>query len=301
MDANNKSWDTHIHILDHERFPFKPDRLYTPQSANLRSAIEASDGCQNFVLVQASMENGSAGILHHLRQAKEQYPDRVFRAEIFWDGFTASGGNGSIDDLHQEGVRCLRLHAEFGNGSTSLEWVINSLRDLCRVARQRQWAVAAQLPLELWLGIAPHLAPDSSSSSSASDPLRDSSIRIIAEHWGSSPPVPLTPAQMACFESFVSLLAESSRFYVKLTGMHRRLSASATIEDLVPLVALLAERVPDKLLYGSDYPHVDVETISLMPTPLLSVDRREEVSVLKRAMPEVCWQMCLCENPKIFL
>lgn len=295
--ALHQAWDTHVHVFDHEDIPFKPNRVYTPQSVSLRDVVEANNRYNNFVLVQASFEDGAKSVLKNLRQARDEFPDREFRAEIFWDAHATSTYD--IDELHRLGVRCLRLHAEYGNGSTSLDWLIESFRDLCKVARRHRWAVAAQLPMAAWLQIGPHLGlGEAPEMASASDPLRDVSVPIIAEHFGSPPLLPLTGAQWATFRTFVDLLRNSPRLFVKLSGLHRRVSSSATIDQLAPLVGALAKSAPRRLVYGSDFPHVDVDTASMIPTPFLHVDHHHEASVLQSAMSVEDWHYCLVENPR---
>ncbi|OJJ58396.1 hypothetical protein ASPSYDRAFT_46414 [Aspergillus sydowii CBS 593.65] len=62
---NSGIWDTHVHVLNPVQFPFKSSRTYTPELASLDQLISSSPAT-NFLVVQASVEDGPDAILHHL-------------------------------------------------------------------------------------------------------------------------------------------------------------------------------------------------------------------------------------------
>jgi predicted TIM-barrel fold metal-dependent hydrolase len=70
--------------------------------------------------------------------------------------------------------------------------------------------------------------------------------RAGARAFGSAP----------AFASFLRLLA-GGRCWVKLTGPYRISQApDLPYDDVDPLAAALAEHAPDRLIWGSDWPHV---------------------------------------------
>ena len=54
-------------------------------------------------------------------------------------------------------------------------------------------------------------------------------------------------------------LVRGGRCWVKLTGAYRLSSEPPPYRDLIPLAAALVEARPDRLLWGSDWPHVMVK------------------------------------------
>jgi predicted TIM-barrel fold metal-dependent hydrolase len=295
MSPSNKTWNTHVHVFDHQARPFKATRLYTPCPISIQEVVKSSD-CNNFVLVQASFEDGMDGILNETQRARDMFPDREFRAEVFWD--EENEKDRDLDALHEAGVRCLRLHGEFGNGDDSLQLTLEALQHLLAIASSHGWAVAAQLPIATWIQLVPKLGLIDASSERN---VESSGSVIIAEHFGSPAPLPHTADQAKEFEVFLDYLSHSSRFFVKLSALHRRIKLDASIEDMVPLIARLADQAPNSLLYGSDFPHVDVETRSLEPTAHLKVDGRREFGVLQSAVsPSVLHSMLVANAERIF-
>ena len=57
------------------------------------------------------------------------------------------------------------------------------------------------------------------------------------------------------FRSLVQL-AKNSRVAIKISGLYRSSTSVATgYDDLAPIVRALAEQVPDRLVWASDWPH----------------------------------------------
>jgi predicted TIM-barrel fold metal-dependent hydrolase len=291
MDLNIPldAWDTHLHVYDQAKFPFRSDRHYTPQSVNLDDAL-ASVLCTNLVLVQASFEDGWEGILVRLQEAQRRFPDCQVRAEIIWDS-TNEVDITVTERLHRLGVRCLRIHGEDGHGNgNNLEWVQKNFQVASMVADRHGWAVAAQLPLSTWLALSRYIDH------------RQSASPVIVEHLGSPPPTPLTAEQVVEFNTFVNWAARNPQVFVKISGLYRRVGPGESIESVSHMIKQLATQVPHALLYGSDYPHVDVETKSSNSTLLLEVDRVAELSVIKDCVGAETWRRILVDNPaRIFL
>lgn len=106
------TWDTHLHLLDPERFPFKADRKYTPSPA-LVSDLLARTQASNFLVVQATVEDGRTGILTLLRELQEQLPSphKCFVAIAYDPDEHLT--NDDLLRLHMAGVRGFRYHITF--------------------------------------------------------------------------------------------------------------------------------------------------------------------------------------------
>jgi 2-pyrone-4,6-dicarboxylate lactonase len=58
------------------------------------------------------------------------------------------------------------------------------------------------------------------------------------------------------FQEFISLVGDGSkRCWVKLTGIYR-FSTAPDFADIKPMAQALMDRVPDQLIWGSDFPHL---------------------------------------------
>lgn len=286
LDIPPDAWDTHLHVYDQTKFPFKPNRHYTPESVNLDDALK-SILCTNLVLVQASFEDGYEGILTQLQDAQTRCSNRKIRAEIIWDPAIEADAE-VTERLHRAGVRCLRIHGQDGRADgNNLEWVKKAFDVACAVANRHGWAVAAQLPLSTWLALAPHIDRAHSTNS------------IIVEHLGSPPMAPLTTEQQVEFTAFVDWVAHNPRVLVKISGLYRRgdPDSEKSIHGVSDMIKQLANRAPHALLYGSDFPHVDVQTMSLSSTALLDVDREAEMFVVRDSVGPDVWPRMLVDNP----
>jgi predicted TIM-barrel fold metal-dependent hydrolase len=57
------------------------------------------------------------------------------------------------------------------------------------------------------------------------------------------------------FQDFLAFVSAEPRCWVKLTGVYR-ISSAPQFADAAPLAQALIAAAPDRLLWGSDYPHL---------------------------------------------
>jgi predicted TIM-barrel fold metal-dependent hydrolase len=58
------------------------------------------------------------------------------------------------------------------------------------------------------------------------------------------------------FQEFLGLLRDGGdRCWVKFTGVYR-MSVAAGFADVVPVARAIIEAAPDRIIWGSDYPHL---------------------------------------------
>lgn len=63
------------------------------------------------------------------------------------------------------------------------------------------------------------------------------------------------PTLQPGFHSLLSLVNES-RVYVKVSGLYRMSNeASSIFDELQPVVRTFAQEIPDRVIWGSDWPH----------------------------------------------
>ncbi|KAF5656860.1 amidohydrolase 2 [Fusarium circinatum] len=279
------AWDSHVHCFDPEHYPFKTTRAYTPQPAVLQDLIQNSKA-DNVMLVQATIEDVYEGLLEHLQQCQDLYPDKHVRGTIFWD--PGSTGLKSLTEfefekLHNAGVRSVRIHGSYGGSGDDVSWVVEQFLEVASHCplHKYNWSISAQLPLKTWSSIAETLSshPD----------LKD--IPIIIDHNASATPSDInTPV----FTSLLHLLI-SSNTYIKLGALHRR---STQVSQMEHIIKTIANAAPDSILWGSDWPHCNAAIRGLTPTPPLEVDTDQELGLLRDWLTEEKWERMLVLNPE---
>lgn len=129
------AWDTHVHLFNPDVFPYKPDRIYTPRPAYFEDLTKRSKAT-NFMIVQASVEPDPKGLIHELRALRNSYPNRDIRGTVLF-GVTDENdrtlwSTTKLTELHEVGVRCLRVHGKFGDLSQGTEDFANSVKNTAR-------------------------------------------------------------------------------------------------------------------------------------------------------------------------
>ncbi|KAJ1323212.1 D-galactarolactone isomerase [Microdochium nivale] len=317
------SWDAHVHVFDPVRFPYRPDRGYTPEPATLPSLLEASYA-QNIMIVQASVEASPVGLAAHLADARREYPDRQFRGTIAADpDLNSAWALGNLSDeyfqtLHDVGVRCIRI-AGFNSGggsgggniseSEQVEAVLGQLQTAASShgVRRLGWSISAQLHLRTWAALAPSI--DSilyghSPAVTAAPPPRcaDSDhqgrrqVVLIADHNGSATPADIDTPE---FAQLLELLA-SRKLHVKIGALHRRVSpeGGGDVSAMRDIVMEIARVAPRGIVWGSDWPHVNATRRGLESgPPLKGVDTALELGLLRQWLTEEQWMAMMVLNP----
>ncbi|KAJ9625227.1 hypothetical protein H2204_010614 [Knufia peltigerae] len=281
------SWDCHMHCFDPVRFALSPDRAYTPNPASL-SSYEAWSPFDNVIIVQATIEAASDGVLAHVAEGSRRYPGRRFYGTVISDNTSPepiiNATPRKVDQLHEAGVRCLRIHCGFGGSKGFDQHVVH---DLSRLAESRGivhygWAICLRMPLRFWASLLDQVGQDES--------LRKA--KLVADHVGCASPSDLSTAE---FEAFLDLIRHHN-VYVKISALHRR--SPGILKDMKVVVQQLANAAPDRMLWGSDWPHVNTGGKGLEPTPPLSdADAMEELRLIKSWLTSEQWKKMLVENP----
>ncbi|OQU95802.1 hypothetical protein CLAIMM_01970 [Cladophialophora immunda] len=282
------TWDTHLHILDPRAFPYAPNRLYTPAPGRL-DELMASTFADCFLVVQASVEDGTTSILTHLRLAAARYPSKTFRAEIEIPATTAYTDL-ELRDLDDKGVRAIRLHGVLGWGRDEvLQGVQKEFVRLAAYARRTGWFLSSMCALETWVELAPWLveSPDLEN------------VRIIVEHnirIDPSTDVASNPG----LDGLLDLFAQHpTRFFVKICGLNRleaRTDVPGRMSAIPAPILSIVERLPDQVLWGSDWPHTNFESKTLAPVANKNVNLENELALLKLALPPSSLQKLLVDN-----
>jgi predicted TIM-barrel fold metal-dependent hydrolase len=98
-------------------------------------------------------------------------------------------------------------------------------------------------------------------------------------------------------------LVKSGKAYVKLSGAYRASNAAPDYADVAPLERALVAANPDRLVWGSDWPHPDSSKVEgRKPTdiaPALDVDDGRVLNLLAEWVPDAATRKkILVDNPK---
>lgn len=224
------AWETHAHVIGaNDRYPWVPGRHFNPQIATADDFVAMLDtvGLTYGVLVQVSVHGTDNRVLV---DALKAHPHRLKGIAVADPGFT----EGALADLSEAGVVGVRLLDIVGGGV--------DIGDLERMA-----AICAELGWHIQLGMKgegyPALMPR----------LMDLSVPFVIDHMGWCPPA--KGVEGAGFAA-VEHLVRNADCHVKLSGAFRMSDAGPPYEDTFAFGRRLVEAAPDRMLWGSDWPHV---------------------------------------------
>lgn len=228
--------DCHFHVIaPADRFPMLPGRSYTPAPASLAQwrATLAPLGITHGVVVQPSVYGTDNRVL--LAALAEGRGTLVGVAAVD-DGVS----DGELDRLAEAGVRGVRMaHFEAGDPRAMGGFVPLAAFD----------AIEHRLAER---GMHLQLFTDSRLLPAIADRLIRARVPVVIDHMGRA------PAQLGAdhegIRSLVRLMRDGP-VWVKLSGVANLSEAGPGYEDARPVHDALLSAAPDRLLWGSDWPH----------------------------------------------
>ncbi|NML43260.1 amidohydrolase family protein [Ramlibacter sp. G-1-2-2] len=225
--------DCHTHVfLAAQAYPFWPGRRYTPPPASIEDLVKLHDalGIARVVIVQPSVYGAdNAATLQALQVLG---PQRA-RGVAVIDGGTSSQ---QLRELATAGVRGVRVNLEV-DGETDTRKASRWLREVAERVGPLGWHVQvfANLPL---LG-------------ACSELLHSLGVPLVFDHYAGAH-ARLGLQQQGLPE--VLRLVEAGKAYVKLSAPYR-CASEQDYADLEPLTRLFLRANPERMLWGSDWPH----------------------------------------------
>jgi predicted TIM-barrel fold metal-dependent hydrolase len=248
----NNTCDCHTHIIgDPTKFPFAASRTYTPQPASPRemSALHKTLHVKRVVIVTPSVYGTDNSATLYGIQAR---------------GATARGvaviddkiSDHDLDALSAAGIRGIRLNLATA-GTTDPA-----------TARQRFTASANRIKGRNWhLQLYTHadLIP------AIKDLVAASPVPVVFDHFGGAQTA-LGPDQPG-FADLIELL-RTGNVYVKISGAYRASTQAPDYQDAAPFAKGLIVANPDRILWGTDWPHPDTKASPKVSAPLPIDDGR---------------------------
>ncbi|WP_119157193.1 amidohydrolase family protein [Caldimonas tepidiphila] len=227
--------DVHVHVFDPARFGYCAGRSYTPGNATVEALLErhAGLGIERAVLVQPSVYGTDNGCM--LDALARLGPERS-RGIAVVD--LARTSRAELVALHAAGVRGIRLNLE-----------VRHEADPARARKQLEQA-AALVDLPGWCVQVYCAASLLDSVAAGIDRLR---VPLVLDHFAGLNAQDAGTAS-GTLRTLLALLA-TGRVYVKLSAFYRASAQGPHHADLGALVGPLLGTRPDRLLWGSDWPH----------------------------------------------
>ncbi|CAG8188190.1 unnamed protein product [Penicillium olsonii] len=247
-----RSWDSHMHVVEPERFPVSPAAVYKPTPHTLAEALafESGLGVENLVLVQPSIYGADNSCL--LAALKNLGPSRG-RGIVVVDPDTVQ--QETLDEWHCLGVRGLRVNLQsVGKVMDQAELEATLLRH-AEIARPYNWIIEIYLPLKM--------------VSMIETILPQLGVRICIDHFGSpelastDPKAPFDPYDLEGFSSLISLLRAGGT-YVKVSAPYR-LSKDHQMRDLKAMAREFLAAAPSRVIYATDWPHTRFSDVDISP------------------------------------
>jgi predicted TIM-barrel fold metal-dependent hydrolase len=246
--------DCHTHIHgDPEKFPFFAGRVYTPETAlpEEMAALHKSIRMQRVVIVTPSVYGTDNSATLYGMKAR----GADARGVAVIDDKTPES---DLDAMDRAGVRGIRLNLATGGISDPA------------VARQRLQSGIDRVKSRGWHV---QIYTDLKMISALKDQLAASPVPLVFDHFAGAQAA--LGADQPGFADVIELV-KGGKAYVKISGAYRASKAAPDYADVIPLAKALIAANPDRLVWGTDWPHPDsVTPAGKKPTdvtPLLQID-----------------------------
>jgi predicted TIM-barrel fold metal-dependent hydrolase len=223
------SCDCHFHIFGpFDRYPMSPGRTYTPPEALVPRYLSVAEtiGIQRMVVVQASIYGTENAVT--LDAIARFGLHRARGVAVIDDSFD----DAALKLLHEQGIRGVRFNMVSGNGTPE-----DQLEALARRVAPLGWHIQiyADGPKMLEIGALLAKLP----------------VEVVVDHCGG-----VMAALGTAHPQFQALLRlmDSGRAWMKLCS-YRVSSAGPPFTDVAPNVKALAAAAPDRCVWGTDWPH----------------------------------------------
>jgi predicted TIM-barrel fold metal-dependent hydrolase len=232
--------DAHFHVFGlPEKYAYGTDIRYKPPYEPVERYLKLARrlGLVRYVFVQPSAYGFDNSCM---LDAMRELDPAIRRGIVDLDETKTS--DKELSDLNEIGVRGIRVNVspirkrEAGLAASMRPRIFR----LAKICAELAWHLDFLMPG--WL--VSELMPT----------LYDLPVEFSVAHMG------LFPAKdgpkQSGFQSFLDLVDDGSkRCWVKLTGIYR-FSTAPDFSDVKPMAQALIERVPDQLIWGSDFPHL---------------------------------------------
>ena len=253
------AWDCHFHIVGlPPAYRFSELRSYTPPEASPEALFSVLDtvGIAYGLAVQPSAHGLDN---HRLIDALDAHPDRLKGIAVI----NADADETLLAKLKQAGVVGIRLlDSRSGVGTSDLE-------RLGKICKEQDWHIQICVHADRYRELF--------------DRLVALPVPFVMDHMGWFDPA--SAGGNPAFKTVMELLRQAD-CWIKLSGPFRVSNEGPPYRDTFPFARQLVQQFPDRIVWGSDWPHVAITDPGMLPqygdlldfvvdvTPDASVQRR---------------------------
>ena len=226
--------DCHAHVFgERSRYPYSDQRYYTPPPVFLADYLAMHDalGIERGVLVQSAVHGLNNDVILDIIA---QYPQRLRGVALIDENFS----DAELDRLHAGGVRGFRV-----NTVAKIGVQMEAARKLAARVARLGWHIQFLLDVEQ--------LPD------LDRVFGDFPTEVVIDHMGR--PDPARGVEAPGFQALIRLL-KSGRGWTKLSAPYRSSRENPPYADMTPFAQALIAAAPGRLVWGTDWPHVTLET-----------------------------------------
>jgi predicted TIM-barrel fold metal-dependent hydrolase len=227
--------DCHVHVFgDPAKFPFAEKRIYTPPQASVEQLLELQRDLHldRVVVVQPSVYGAdNACTIDAVRQMGARA-----RGVAVIDKATSRK---ALEEMAAAGIRGVRLNLETNSAGRFDPADAKVLLDAtAEQIRGLGWHVQIYTRTSVVTALKDHLA--------------GMSFPVVIDHFGRG-----NPAQGPSQLDFAALLdlVRSGAVYVKISGAYRISEKVPDFAEVTPLAQALVAANPDRIVWGTDWPH----------------------------------------------
>ena len=237
--------DTHAHVVgDGVAYPFVATRGYTAPEATEQQYIAMLDGlgCDRGVLVQVSIHGTDNRLMV---EALKHHPKRLRGVAVC----NPDVSDKELQALHDVGVRGLRINVTVGGGVG-----FDVMDRLAERIQPMDWHLQFLINPEGLMQVEGRLLK--------------MKLPVVIDHIAGIP-----HAEGVRHPAFTSLLnlVKGGNAWVKLSGAYRASDDLQNYANTMDMPKALIAAAPDRMVWGSDWPHVHIYTPMMKTGPLLEL------------------------------
>ena len=279
FDIPRGACDCHVHVFDPTRLPYLPQRPFTPPPATVDDLGELLRQLHldHVVIVQPLFYGTNNS---YLLDAVRQFGPSA-RALAIIDKATSRT---ALEEMAAGGFRGVRLNFET-SGVADPDVIKARIDAVTEQMRSLNWYLHFYSPPSVIAKLKDHLAQQP--------------LPVVIDHFGGARAAQ-GPDQQG-FDAVVDLV-RTGRAYVKISGANRISQKDPDFSDAAPLAQALVNANPDRILWGTDWPHLNPAYGRGKPlteiSPPLPIDDGLVLNQLARWVPDpAIRKKILVDNP----
>lgn len=225
--------DAHCHVFNPAHFPYNDKRTFTPPPATASQlrALHAALGIERTVLVTSTVYGTDNRVT---LDAIRQLGIDCTRGVALIDGNTTRG---ELEALNAGGIRAVRVFLGL-TADVDREAAAARLRDTSRQIAGLPWHLQTYARLPVLEALKQQLA--------------DVPVPLVLDHFAGLDAA--AGLDQPGFATVIDLL-RSGRIYVKISGPYYSSRDLPDYADIAPFARALVAANPERILWGSDWPH----------------------------------------------